>query len=461
MTQIWAPSSPLNLNGSGANGGTDRIEFLGLSGGGTQVRVTLQAGSSTAMQLDHVSIAVLGSATFPNTQAVPTELLFGGVSGVSIAAGASIISDWANLTFASTDTLVLVLDQTAGGPGGFEYNSGTTNANAQYKVSAASYDQATVSGFTALPGWDISVTSIEAQTSSPPPPPTGSDRTLSSFVYAIASGSGNPPGDAFYAGNVLSWATLEMGSGVSGVSWIGQDFGEGNTREINRIDIKQLSTTTAINSVKVQYSDDASTWTDSGTFTISKDDAPNTINVSAGSHRAWRLLANDSPSDRWQVISLRFIGPAPFDAPAPRIQVYGNNASVSITPTAPSESPPYTGLSVAPFDANYYDTQGNYDPSTYKFTASIAGFYRVTISLYFQGTITAGVNGWIFQKRPDGSMAPFIFPFSPQPDGSFSYGITVPMKVGDTLDLRYNVPAGSDVTMNGPKSWMCVDYLGV
>lgn len=142
-----------------------------LTGGGTQVRVRFVASSSSVFVTNHCSIAVVGAATAPNTTATPVELLFGGVSGFSLAAGATILSDWANLTFLSSDKLLVDMDMIAGTTG-LKYGTGVTG-DAYYKVSSGDYNNATVSGYTQQTGYIRGFDQIEGQT----PSGDGADKT--------------------------------------------------------------------------------------------------------------------------------------------------------------------------------------------------------------------------------------------------------------------------------------------
>jgi hypothetical protein len=85
-----------------------------------KVRVTIKAGASSAVNVqgldcDHLSIGV-STGTLPDTVATPKELT--GFNGVPLSSGCSLhtpnataTSDWVNLSFLSTDTLVIIFDQ--------------------------------------------------------------------------------------------------------------------------------------------------------------------------------------------------------------------------------------------------------------------------------------------------------------------------------------------------------------
>ena len=109
-----------------------------------QVRVTFQAGTGTNMVTDHCSIGVsVGGGNPQNTTATPVELTFSGGHGFNIAANATIVSDWVNLSFNSSATLVVVMEAVASS------NIGRAALiNGLWFGTPPSYNVATTSGFT-------------------------------------------------------------------------------------------------------------------------------------------------------------------------------------------------------------------------------------------------------------------------------------------------------------------------
>src|SRR5271154_1407530 len=95
----------------GANAGFTFRTFMAPSSGGLgQVRCTFYSGSSGNLQVNNAAIAVKGMATAPTVSVAPTELLFSGGSGFTIAASSSIVSDWLTFSFLSTDLLCVITD---------------------------------------------------------------------------------------------------------------------------------------------------------------------------------------------------------------------------------------------------------------------------------------------------------------------------------------------------------------
>jgi hypothetical protein len=98
-----------------------------------------------------VSVGKLITGTYsqPSTQAVPTEITFGGGHGFSLLAGEEIMSDEIAFAFAASDKLVMVVDCTSTK----NYCTGANGvAFAEMWVGAASYNKATVTGFTKYNG---------------------------------------------------------------------------------------------------------------------------------------------------------------------------------------------------------------------------------------------------------------------------------------------------------------------
>ena len=123
-----------------------------------------------------------------------------------------------------------------------------------------------------------------------------------SYQGAISGGdySSYIKNNAFDDGrNSSYWVSAQAGSSVPGVAYIGNDFGSGNTRHVRCIRmVNYPNIPNNINSVKVQYSDNGSSWTDEGTHAVSgASGAINYIELaSTGQHRYWRILANATPA---------------------------------------------------------------------------------------------------------------------------------------------------------------------
>lgn len=132
---------PLDAASTGNNGLSFRGVSSGITAGGTQVRVTFKAPSSGGVSAGHASIGKRTSAY--NTVTTPVELKFSGVSGFSIAAGGSLTSDWADLTTATNDVLVTIIDSTS------STQIRTTNAfgaGTHYSLYGPSWNQSNPSG---------------------------------------------------------------------------------------------------------------------------------------------------------------------------------------------------------------------------------------------------------------------------------------------------------------------------
>jgi len=144
-------NNPLDTNDSGDEGITarERVPLIADSQG--QVRVTFVCSTTAGQRFktDHCSIGVQSGGSSGETIATPVELLFSGASGFDLAnaaGGTTLVSDWANLSFVSSDNLVVIMDFTAAGSGGFPRfkASAATGCSSVFHLAAASYNSATV-----------------------------------------------------------------------------------------------------------------------------------------------------------------------------------------------------------------------------------------------------------------------------------------------------------------------------
>lgn len=142
---VW--SKTLNYETNGWANYSLRNQAISLSGGGNQARVRFQAGPSGPFVIANAAIGIKAAAGNAwDTVAVPVELLFSGASGCSITAGQMLTSDWADLTFLSTDTLIVVIDYAASG--GYLEAVQSPASHAFYKAATDSYNVAAPAGFT-------------------------------------------------------------------------------------------------------------------------------------------------------------------------------------------------------------------------------------------------------------------------------------------------------------------------
>lgn len=144
----------LDTNVTGWLGFSLRTMANSLTAGGDQASVRFVAATAgNSMIVDHCSIGILGTETFPNMAATdragrtqPIELLFSGVSGFNAGIGTTINSDFANISYYSSDSLVVVIDfSTTAATDTRVQNPGSPVS--QFKASTTSYNTATVTGF--------------------------------------------------------------------------------------------------------------------------------------------------------------------------------------------------------------------------------------------------------------------------------------------------------------------------
>lgn len=164
MTTVWTPSAVLNTDDTNDGSISFRVNCKTISSGAAQVRVTFRPNSAASFQVDHASIAKVNSATAPNCDATPVELLFSGVSGFTASAGVDVVSDWLTFSTSTSDNLMVVMDvhSTNGNPKA-RLDGTETNCDSYHKAASTSFNLATVSGFTAHAGFDWAIALIEVQ----------------------------------------------------------------------------------------------------------------------------------------------------------------------------------------------------------------------------------------------------------------------------------------------------------
>lgn len=154
-SQTWVSSFSATLNN--ATGGPyanysfrQAIPASSISTSGSIIRLTITAEPANPTAFSNVSIGVRSGATADCT-ATPTEFKYGGASGVLVAAGSTGVSDALTFSFDETKDHIITGDftATAGNSYGYRVLSGDT---IYYKAATASYNSATVSGFTSAAG---------------------------------------------------------------------------------------------------------------------------------------------------------------------------------------------------------------------------------------------------------------------------------------------------------------------
>lgn len=124
------------------------------------------------------------------------------------------------------------------------------------------------------------------------------------------------PAYAFDNNLNVNWSSPHLNGGVSGVDWIGYDFGSGVTPTVERFTLKQnADIQNSISSVIIEYSDNGSNWTPLETVTIIEDAAVNTYTLiqTSSAHRYWRVMANDNTSagSTWTVFEIEMMTKLP------------------------------------------------------------------------------------------------------------------------------------------------------
>ena len=443
MAQIWTPGITPSSEQGGASDASFRNVCKTISGGGTQVRVTLKG----PLRCDNLFIGIAG--TPPATTAIPVELKIGGLSGCNLIAGQQVITDWADLTVSTGQSLIVGGDNSPSygfylcNPPTWEGNPECPNCD-RWWVAGDTWNVISPT-MNNSPGIVVAVMSIEAQT----PGATGLVN-IEKMPFAIASSQADPATQAFIGGTEQQWSSVEMGPDVFGNAWIGQNFGE--ARDIRKITIEQRLVASAITSVKVQYSDNLPTWLDVGVFAITKDSAVNTLTFSAGTHRYWRLLANASNAgDRWQVQRIRMFAPADtVPKPKSMFQAY----------LKPQLAPFPTGvMTKIPWDATFSDSDGSFDPVLYRHVPTRLGWYRYHIAVCMTGNITRMDVQPMKYYPSKGHAEAFVLPWT-RGDGLFEYVINIPMvNLGEYMEVTMLVD-GTNVNIEGHKCWFEATWEG-
>lgn len=148
----------------------------------------------------------------------------------------------------------------------------------------------------------------------------GADQSTTGFAVSGGASSGFPATNAFDNSTATTWLSSQTAGGINGAAYVGQNFGGGNAKNIVSASIQQGSTTLAetsygLNSIKIQYSDNGTVWTDvpGSPFSLTKAGGmPGPVQTkswpSQGAHQYWRLLANDGlgGSQSWVVCEVTF-----------------------------------------------------------------------------------------------------------------------------------------------------------
>ena len=161
ITTIW--SDVLDSASGTVAGYTFRqvIASADLSDSASRIRITLAAPPGNTCAFDNVSIVERDPGT-PNGVTTPTEILFGGTSGVSIASGDEEISDWLDFNIDATKDYLICMD--LGSSATYTYFTASGGGGDYYLASADSYNvQNMPPGYTTQAGYTRSVVKIEKE----------------------------------------------------------------------------------------------------------------------------------------------------------------------------------------------------------------------------------------------------------------------------------------------------------
>jgi hypothetical protein len=105
--------------------------------------------------------------------------------------------------------------------------------------------------------------------------------------------------------------------------------------------------------------------------------------------KATGLTVTGSTSGTLAIVATAIAGTntATFPASTGTVMVSGNMPAFYVTPSASQTIASSTYVKVQ-FNTESFDTNNNYDPTTYRFTPTVAGYYQVNASVQYNGTST-------------------------------------------------------------------------
>ena len=158
-----SPTLDTNANGWINRSARQLITAATILKSGGIIRVTLGAGPAEGLDLDNVSIVERDGSTDDGIT-TPTELLFSGVSGVNIGAGATATSDWLTFSLDETKDYLLIFDISSNLAADNPIVTTTAGAGIYYKDGTNSYNQQTVEGFSWVANYGAVISKIELST---------------------------------------------------------------------------------------------------------------------------------------------------------------------------------------------------------------------------------------------------------------------------------------------------------
>lgn len=126
-----------------------------------------------------------------------------------------------------------------------------------------------------------------------------------------------PAASAFDGSLATYWASSQTGAAVGGAAYIGQDFGSGVTKSVNKFRFVQsradLGNAYAVEALKLDYSSDGSAWTTLEEFAVEKlagvwQEYQIDATTTTVARRYWRLLADEDLATNmpWLVAEAEF-----------------------------------------------------------------------------------------------------------------------------------------------------------
>jgi len=129
-----------------------------ISQSGNRVRVTIHAATTNGLTI--ITASIVERDTGADGATTPTQIFFdGGSAGKTLSSSQSVVSDWADFVVDETKDYLVIIDINSGSADLRRLN--TTGDGSYRKISEASYNQQTVTGYTENAGQTFMVGKLE------------------------------------------------------------------------------------------------------------------------------------------------------------------------------------------------------------------------------------------------------------------------------------------------------------
>lgn len=165
-TEAFSDVLDANTGGRASNNVRVRIPAVNLSGSGSSIRVTFEAGASEGVTILTAWIGeAAGSGDIWDFTGDQVQLLFGGDADTVLALGTSEATDFVSYSYDSSNDIIISTGIGSATDDGFRSNSSSTGNNTYYKESSSGDSGVTApgSGYTTLADRNTGILLIEVQ----------------------------------------------------------------------------------------------------------------------------------------------------------------------------------------------------------------------------------------------------------------------------------------------------------